>query len=546
MAVSNYGTVGYPATGRSLSILLGNGDGTFTPAASPATGDAPYTIAVADFNGDGKVDLVVANQGSETLTVLLGHGDGTFTSAPDVALTMNPAAVATGDFNADGRADLAVAGADGSLSILLGVGDGTFSVGVRGQVRENPSSLAIGDFNGDGKADLASSNGDSTVSVLLGQGDGTFTAAPNLAVPGSTGLFNMVQLADFNGDGKLDIAASSGAAANTSAIVTVFLGNGDGTFSAGYSTAPDNQSTNGYSFGIGDFNGDGRPDLVTGDASVTLFANNGDGTFTSGAAAEGATSGPDYVAIGVGDFNGDGVPDVALANSDLDKALIYLTARTETVTVTATGVSAIGAGTHEVVASYAGDSGYGSSVSAPVALTGLVLTPTLRWTPAVTSVVYGMALGAQELDAVAIDITGAPLAGTFAYSPAAGTVLGVGTQTLSVTFTPSDTRYASATSSVTLVVSKATPALTWAAPAAIPYGTALSGAQLNASVTGGLAGTFAYNPAAGVVLAPGTQTLNVTFTPADSVDYTTATASVTIVVSPLTLTSFTSECGSSR
>jgi len=123
------------------------------------------------------------------------------------------------------------------------------------------------------------------------------------------------------------------------------------------------------------------------------------------------------------------------------------------------------------------------------------------------------------------------VAGTFAYAPAAGAVLGAGTQTLDVTFTPTDsTDYTSATASVQLVVNQATPTITWATPAAITYGTALSAGQLDA--TASVAGTFAYAPAAGAVLGAGTQTLNVTFTPTDTTDYTTATDSVSLTVNP--------------
>ncbi|HTW46083.1 MAG TPA: hypothetical protein VMD58_11100 [Acidobacteriaceae bacterium] len=152
-------------------------------------------------------------------------------------------------------------------------------------------------------------------------------------------------------------------------------------------------------------------------------------------------------------------------------------------------------------------------------------TPTITWaTPA--SITYGTALSSKQLDAAA------SVAGTFAYSPAAGTVPQVGTDTLSVTFTPTDTTdYNSATASVSLVVnaaSKTTPTITWATPAPITYGTALSSTQLDA--TASVAGTFVYSPAAGTVPAVGTDTLSVTFTPTDTADYNSATASVKLVV----------------
>jgi hypothetical protein len=149
-------------------------------------------------------------------------------------------------------------------------------------------------------------------------------------------------------------------------------------------------------------------------------------------------------------------------------------------------------------------------------------TPTITWAtpPAIT---YGTALSSTQLNATA------SVVGTFVYSPVSGTVLGAGSQTLSVTFTPTDTTdYNTATAAVTLVVNKATPTITWATPSAITYGTPLSSAQLNA--TASVAGTFVYSPVSGTVLGAGSQTLSVTFTPTETTDYNTATAAVTLVV----------------
>jgi sugar lactone lactonase YvrE len=150
------------------------------------------------------------------------------------------------------------------------------------------------------------------------------------------------------------------------------------------------------------------------------------------------------------------------------------------------------------------------------------VTPSIAWvTPA--AITYGTALSATQLNATS------SVAGSFVYTPAAGTVLTAGSHTLSVTFTPTDTTdYNTANSSVTLAVNKAAPAITWATPGAINYGTALSATQLNASST--VAGSFAYNPAAGTVLTAGSQTLSVTFTPTDATDYATANSSVTLAV----------------
>jgi HYDIN/CFA65/VesB family protein len=164
---------------------------------------------------------------------------------------------------------------------------------------------------------------------------------------------------------------------------------------------------------------------------------------------------------------------------------------------------------------------YGTATTS-VLLTVNKATPTITWsTP--SAITYGTALSGTQLNATA------NVAGTFVYSPAAGTVLGAGTQTLSTTFTPTDTTdYGTATTSVLLVVNKATPTITWPTPAPISYGTALSSTQLDA--TANVPGTFVYTPPAGTILAAGNQTLSVTFTPTDSVDYTTASKQVTLVV----------------
>jgi hypothetical protein len=161
-----------------------------------------------------------------------------------------------------------------------------------------------------------------------------------------------------------------------------------------------------------------------------------------------------------------------------------------------------------------------STATASLTLTVSEATPTITW-PAPAAIVYGTALGANQLDATSA------VAGSFSYSPAAG-ILTAGSHTLTATFTPTDTTdYSTTTSSVTLTVNKATPAITWPTPAAIPFGTALSAPQLNATST--VAGSFSYSPAAGILTA-GSQALTATFTPTDTTDYNTTTASVTLTV----------------
>ncbi|MGO9516627.1 MAG: Ig-like domain repeat protein [Candidatus Korobacteraceae bacterium] len=165
---------------------------------------------------------------------------------------------------------------------------------------------------------------------------------------------------------------------------------------------------------------------------------------------------------------------------------------------------------------------FGTGTATLTLSVGNQTVPTITWTTP-SAISYGTALSSTQLDAMA------SVPGTFAYTPATGTVLSAGNQTLSVTFTPTDTTdYATTTQTVQLLVNQAVPTISWSTPAAVPYGTALNGIQLDASST--VAGAFAYTPAAGTVLSVGTQTLSVSFTPTNTADYTTATQTVQLLV----------------
>ena len=317
VAVANYGS-------NTVSVLLGNGDGTFQPALTLAADANPEFVAVGDFNRDGVPDLVVACSGSNSVSVFLGNGDGTFQPARNFAANGGQS-VAVGDFNGDGVQDLAVAdynlnnvpGSD-TVSVLLGNGGGTFQPArTFATAGMNPVTVAVGDFNGDGRPDLAVTNSANTssgavpgnVSVLLGNGDGTFQPARTLNV-GSTPAF--VAVRDFNGDGRQDLAVAN----FRSSTVSVLLGNGDGTFLAARNFAA---GAGPLSFAVGDFNGDGVSDLavanfdfnIQGPNTVSVLLGNPDGTFQA-PLSFGAGTNPDSVAVG--DFNGDGLQDLAVAN----------------------------------------------------------------------------------------------------------------------------------------------------------------------------------------------------------------------------------------
>jgi YVTN family beta-propeller protein len=296
----------------TVSVLLGNGDGTFQSQSVYATGSGPAWIATGDFNGDGKLDLAVANVSDSTVSILLGNGDGTFQPQSVYVAGSGPHSIMAADLNGDGKLDLVVANAnDTTVSVLLGNGDGTFQPQSTLSTGRSPVSVVAGDFNGDGILDLAVTNIDGVL-ILVGNGDGSFQGQSTF--PAGASPYSVIT-ADFNGDGKLDLAVTN--AVPSGGTVSILLGNGDGTFQSpvAYTAGAD---TLGVS--TGDFNGDGKLDLaVTNDSASTIsvLLGNGDGSFQSQLVFS-ATSGADGIATG--DFNGDGRLDLAVTDSSSTKS----------------------------------------------------------------------------------------------------------------------------------------------------------------------------------------------------------------------------------
>jgi sugar lactone lactonase YvrE len=359
----------------ALSILLGNGDGTFTPVATnPVVGVYPYSVVVGDFNGDGIPDLAVGNVINSSVSILLGKGDGTFTAEPNLAIGSAPQSLVAADFNGDGIPDLAVV-SGASVLVFIGKGDGTFQQATASLPAGTfPQGIAAGDLNGDGIVDLVVANDavSGSVTIFLGNGDGTFKAGYEIAGTGNGTI--SVTIADLNGDGIPDLAVTNydGSGGDS---VSILLGKGNGTFQT---PVPYGISlSNLQSVIAADFNGDGIPDLAIGSgypASVAILPGKGDGTFGSPVYAYVSGLYPSGF-IAVADFNGDGLPDIAEPDQISSTVGVFLNRQSQTVTATLNNVNPPGPGTHLVDASYPGDSNFGVSVSTTTGLTALVAIP---------------------------------------------------------------------------------------------------------------------------------------------------------------------------
>jgi hypothetical protein len=305
----------------SVSVFLGNGDGTFQAKTDYATGDGPDSVVVADLNGDGHLDLAVADDTGTAVSVLLGNGDGTFQAHKDYAAGSFPHWVAVGDFNGDKALDLAVTNeGDNTVGVLLNNGDGTFQAMKTYATAVEPYSVAVADFNQDGFADLAVTGYyASVVSILLGEGNGKFKnhvdydtgTAPAALIVG-----------DFNGDGYVDLVTANYNNGNTGSA-SVLLGKGDGTFGSHKDftsgTGPDGVAA-------GDLDGDGIPDLIVANLigdSISVLLGKGDGTFGT---PTDFNTGKYPIGIAVGAYSGQvaGSADLAVTNDLSTSMSVFL------------------------------------------------------------------------------------------------------------------------------------------------------------------------------------------------------------------------------
>ena len=282
----------------------------------------PYQVIAADFNHDGNLDLAVADYLASEVSILLGNGDGTFQKARKLSV-LTPIALAAGGLNGDRNVDLVIVeyhgNSNGSLDVFLGDGTGNFHKSASYATGVNPAAVVLADFNGDGHLDAAVTNfGSGDVWVRFGNGKGQFGKPSKYTSPGAWAI----AADDLNGDKYPDIVVGQAGPGG----VQVFLNDGTGKFGKPTTYFSSRGTITGVA--IADLNHDGHPDLVAADSQTSYLAvllNRGNGTFAKAVRYSTALSGSDaygYTVV-VADFNLDGNPDLAAVNQDGNSALLY-------------------------------------------------------------------------------------------------------------------------------------------------------------------------------------------------------------------------------
>ncbi len=303
----------------TATVLLGRGDGTFSfgsQQASPAPPLAPFQVVVADLTDNGIPDIITANRPDNSVSVLLGNSDGSFQTKETYSTGQGPFSVAVADLTGDGIPDIVTANYEGGdVSVLLGNGDGTFQPYYNLLAGSDPYDVKVAELTGDGIPDIIVTNkNDNTVGVFLGEGKGAF--APMKTYPVASGPFEVV-VADLTGNGIPDLVVSHFSAT----VVDVLLGNGNGTFQP---TREFPVGSRPYGLAVADLTGDGKPDIVTSDYrddEVSVLLNQGNGNFGPPQTYP-VGKGPNEVQVA--DLNGDGIPDIVAANYGSDSVSVLM------------------------------------------------------------------------------------------------------------------------------------------------------------------------------------------------------------------------------
>ncbi len=558
--------------GAANTVWLNDGAGAFTDSAQSLGNAQSRDVVLADFDDDGDLDAFVVNAG-EANKVWLNDGSAVFSDSGQSLGTADSRAAAVADADGDGDLDVFVVNYNQSNVLWLNDGAGAFSDS--GQTLGNAASTAVagGDVDLDGDWDFLVSNYAQANVLWLNNGSGVLTDSGQ-----SLGVYNCnaVALDDLDADGAPDIFW-----ANNGEADQVFLNDGVGNFS---NSAQDLGSGAGSDVALGDVDGDGDLDAFVTDASGanTVWLNDGAAVFSDSAQTLGTA---ESRGVALGDVDDDGSLDAFVANTSGNDALWLNLAAAEVVTEAASDVSAASAilngrvdseggatitergfywgtspldtsdlssATQEVITPDPGGTGSFSKTisgltegvvhyylayaqSAAGTRYGSQQTFSLKESPVITwatpaAITYGVALSAVQLNATA------NVPGAFEYLPATESVLDAGSQTLSVTFTPTDTAsYATITSSVTLQVNRATPTVsTWPDASAITYGDALGSSTLSGG-TPSVAGAFSF-AAPTTTPSAGSYAAAVIFTPTDTLNYETASGTVSVEVGKATPT----------
>ncbi|MCH7574689.1 MAG: VCBS repeat-containing protein [Candidatus Marinimicrobia bacterium] len=299
----------------SFTTAVSSGSGVFGISNSPAAGSQPFGAIPGDFNGDGMLDIAVANNASDNVSIFLNDGSGQFILDTTIAVGDGPEGLAAGDWDGDGDIDLAVAIRNvDSIVLLMNDGGGGFTVGSPVNVGDRPRAIGVGDWDGDGDLDLATVNEISdNLTILLNDGSGLFTVGSS---PAAGDFPNEIAVGDWDSDGDLDLATANFNSDN----VSILSNDGSGSFAL-LGTVPAGNGTSAII--AGDWDGDGDVDLATGnqleDTATPLF-NDGNGVFTQGTAL---AAGDAPQGITAGDWDGDGDLDWAVAAETADIVSIF-------------------------------------------------------------------------------------------------------------------------------------------------------------------------------------------------------------------------------